>query len=813
MFRKNIDREWEFALGAPAWDNSQGNVQEKRIVNLPHDFLIETDSYPDAPGGTSTGYFGGGIGTYTKYLDIPADFGDKRVIIEFDGSYMNTSIELNGQVITRHNYGYTPFHADLTEYIRPGGTNRLSVTVNNTMQPNSRWYSGAGLYRHVDMLTSGQVYIAPWGIFAYTSHITNGNAFVIAETTVVNKTAKAVCVWVDSVISSEGIESGRRRGKIYIPAGGEAVARVQIPVMSAHLWDIDDPHLYTVSSVVSSEDGELDSDSTDFGIRTISADPANGFMLNGRGLKLKGGCIHHDHGILGAEAFYDSEYRKVKIHKDNGYNALRTAHNPPSRDLLTVCDRLGVLVMDEAFDCWYNGKNTNDYGLFFEHDWEREMEAFILRDRNHPSVIIWSTGNEITERAGMSKGYLLAAKLAGKVRSLDPTRLVSNGVCSLFSGLEDDVQRKMAEEMRKIMESGGTTQNADTSYGEKIWGDYTEAFVSMLDVVGYNYMNRRYEKDGERYPGRVICGTESFPSQYDTVWDDTTRLSYVIGDFTWTSFDYIGEAGLGNNRFIDPSEETPSLMALSSRSNKFPWRLANDADFDILGFPRPQLAFRKVVWGADDTFVYTQDPQHFGMKEVISMWGFKELHKSWTWPGAEKKPIQVTVFSGGDEVELIVNGKSLGRKPAGSANRFTVVFETDYETGSVEAVSYRNGEEISRASLKTAGLPAKVSLYPERTWVSADGSSLCYVTAVIEDSEGNHVPDSTIELKVEVSGAAELAGFGSANPITSENYTSGCFTSFDGRAQAIIRAGTNIGTATLKVVSDIGEAGIAIEVK
>lgn len=812
MIRKNIDREWEFVNGVPSGGlMSMFNKQEARIINLPHDFQVESDVTPEAPGGRDTGYYSGGIGTYTKYLDIPSDYEGKRIMLEFDGAYMNTTVDINGQTIMRHNYGYTPFHADLTQYIRPGKKNRITVTVNNSMQPNSRWYTGAGLYRHVDMLVSGPIHISPWGIFAYTSHITDGNAFVHVETTVENHTAKDVSVWVDSVISADGKDPAKGRTKVYVPAGGKAIARVLIPVMDARLWDIDDPFLYTVKSVINDGSEELDGHNVDFGIRAISVDTINGFMLNGRSLKLKGGCIHHDNGILGAEAHYDSEYRKVKIHRENGYNALRTAHNPPSRDLLKACDRLGVLVLNEAFDGWYNSKNINDYGLFFENDWEKDMEAFILRDRNHPSIIMWSTGNEVVERTGISKGHLIASKLAAKVRSLDPTRPVTNGVCSLWNGLEDEDMAKMMEQIRKSLAGGASAQNADTLFGDKMWGDYTEVFNSVLDVVGYNYLHNRYQKDGEQFPNRIICGTESWPNTYDIVWRETSCLPHVIGDFTWTSYDYIGEAGIGKTRFVDKATDT-SAMRFTSNDSPYPWRLAYCGDFDILGHPRPQLAFRKVVWGSEETYLFTQDPKYFDMAEVINMWGFEDIRSSWTWTGAEGKPIRVTVFSGADEVELFVNGKSVGRKSAGEANHCRAVFETNYNPGSIEAVSCKDGKEISRALLRTVGAPAKVSLYPERMQIAADGESLCYVKVVIEDVDGNLVPGAAIKLKAEVAGAAELAGFGSANPITDENYTTGSFTSFDGIAQAVLRSGFDTGKATLKVSSEFGEASVTIDV-
>jgi len=809
MRRENIDRSWSFVEGVPA----SGAPQNEAVVNLPHDFTIKTDVAADAPGKSSTGYYKGGIGTYTKMLDIPEDLKGKRILIEFDGVHMNAVVSLNGQVVKRHSFGYSPFHADITQYARHGKVNRLTVTVNNSAEPNSRWYAGSGIYRHIDMLVSEKVHISPWGVFAYLSHIVGKTAFVKVETTVENHTAEAANVWVDTVVSPCGEETcGTGRTKVYVPACGSAKTTVLVKVPEAKLWDLNSPNLYCAKATVSDINGELDSQETTFGIRTISVDPENGFMLNGRSLKLKGGCVHHDNGLIGASSFYASEYRKIERHIEGGFNAIRTAHNPPSRDLLEACDKLGVLVMDEAFDCWLNGKNPYDYATIFETDWQSDMESFILRDRNHPSIVMWSTGNEIIERGGLSEGYLWADKLASFMRSVDPTRYITNGVCSFWSGLEDDEQKKMMEEMMKAREGGATAQNMDTSYGVKIWGDFTEAFVSPLDIVGYNYLDSRYAFDGKNYPNRVICGTESFPKMYDKVWAEVEKHPHVIGDFTWTSYDYIGEAGVGKSAFMPPeTEDSPYL--LSSQTSVFPWRLANDADFDILGNARPQLAFRRIIWGSDETYIAAQNPKYHDLKEIISMWGFRDVNESWTWDAAGGTPIKVTVFSGADEVELIINGKSAGVAAAGKENRYTAEFDVPYSAGCVEAVSRTEGKEISRAALRTVGKPAEIVLVPEKTEISADGQDLCYVHLNVVDSDGNIVPNAEVMASATVTGAAELIGFGSANPVTSENYAAGSFTSFNGRLLAILRPGYEPGTATLTVKSSLGETCTNIAVR
>ena len=813
MIRNNIDREWEFSKGKPS-DMVVGFMFPKnsKTVNLPHDFMVETDTFAEAPGGHQSGYYGGGVGTYTKQLDIPKEDAGQRILLEFDGAYMNTIVNLNGHVIRQHHNGYSPFHADLTSYIKYGSTNRLSVTVSNAAQPSERWYSGAGLYRHVDLLKAPKLHIAPWGIYAYTSHVLNGNAYVVVETTVENHTDETKKLYLELEMKKEGCKTVAAIGKtvVFIPAGVKSVGRVVIAVESAELWDLETPNLYQITANLSDGISMIDSESTSFGIRTISVDPQNGFRLNGRTIKLKGGCVHHDNGILGSASFKDSEYRKLKLHKDNGYNAIRCAHNAPSRDMLDLCDQLGLLVIDEAFDSWTMGKTDCDYSLYFEEHWKADMEAFMLRDRNHPCIIMWSTGNEIIERGGLSNGYQWAAELAAWARKLDPTRFIINSVCSFFNGLEDSVGKICAEEMMKEVQATGSIQNLDTAYSQKIWGELTDAYLAPLDIAGYNYLAHRYEEDRKKYPNRVICGTESKPLEMDEYWEAVLNNSHVIGDFTWTSYDYIGEAGLGKAEYVDP--EAP-LNPMSAYQAQYPWRLSNDADFDLCGFGRPQLAYRRIVWGSNETYIASHNPKNRGMKEILGRWGWPECDNSWSWFGYEGKPVQVDVYSAAEEVELLLNGKSLGKQPAGKAKRYRATFDLTFEPGVLEAISYRNGEKVSSDLLKSAGKPAGIRITPEKSEITADGQSLNFAVVEIIDENGNRVPTAELKAIAKVEGVAVLAAFGTGRPQTIENYTKGEFTSYQGRLLAIIRSGYEAGDATLTVeIEGIGSESTVISV-
>ncbi|MEX1029795.1 MAG: glycoside hydrolase family 2 TIM barrel-domain containing protein [Paenibacillaceae bacterium] len=812
MIRRNLDRNWRFEHGEPApvlnKDGEQG-----RIVHLPHDFMIESDTFPDAPGGAATGYYGGGIGTYTKYLDIPEDAKDKRLLVEFDGSYMNTVVTLNGHKVTGHHYGYTPFHADLTPYMNPGRRNRLAVTVNNSAQPNARWYTGSGLYRSVELLSGPRVHISPWGINTHTSHIVNGTAFVVVETTVENHTATTSNLWLNikAEKASSGVEGGNGRVSIHVPAGTKRTGRVMIAIEEAELWDIDSPHLYRITAQLYDNNTLLDEECVNFGIRTILVDVKNGFMLNGRSIKLKGGCVHHDNGILGAASYRDSEYRKMELHKCNGYNAIRCAHNPPSKHLLDACDQLGLLVINEAFDVWTMAKKPYDYSLNFAENWKTDIEAFILRDRNHPCVIMWSTGNEVNERGGLSGGYEWAIKLADWVRELDPTRPVTNSVCTFYSALEDDEQIKFYEDTNNRSKKSPGFVNFDSEYGQSIWGKYTENFCAPLDVVGYNYLPHQFEDAAKTYPNRVICSSESTARDMDYYWEGVERYSYVIGDFNWTSWDHIGEAGIGKFVYAEPdkAEELRKNLHVSP----YPWRLSYSSDFDMCGFERPQLAYRRIVWGSDETFIASHPPRNYGKTELLSGWGWTECENAWNWAGDEGKFVEVDIYSAAEEVELIVNGQSLGRKLAGKKNRYKARFTLAFEPGVLEAVSYTEGKKISSDTVRTSGEPFGIRIVAEKQQLTADGQSLCFAVVEIVDEDGNLVADAELPATATVEGAATLAAFGTGRPKTEEKYTIGEHTSFKGRLLAIVRAGYESGVSILSVhVSGLPNASLEIPV-
>ncbi len=800
-----LDEKWTFRQG---YLDSIGMLctDPGVEVDLPHDGMIGTETVPDAPAGADMGYFTGGQTNYTKYVSIPKEWEGECVGLQFDGVMMNASVDINGGRVAMQHNGYMPFFVDLTKHVTFGEENRITINVNTGMQPNSRWYTGSGLYRGVKLLHGPRVHAVPDGIYVYTKEVSDGYAFLealvdVANDTLENRLAKITLKLCDE---DTGAVCAGTQCVIRVGACGRETARAAFTVKEPRLWSAEDPQLYRVEAMiedigvyrthfVKNENVTVDEASVLFGIRTVTADAVRGLRINGKTVKLRGGCLHHDNGLLGSVSLYEAEARKIKNLKSEGFNAIRTAHNPPSSALIEACDRLGMYVFDEAFDAWSVGKRGGDYSQYFEADWEKDLTAFVKRDRTHPCVIMWSTGNEIPERGGLSDGYALAARLAGTIRSLDGTRPVSNGICSLWSGLDD-----------ALAISQNQAQNASDGFGTHLWEQVTEPFTNGLDVVGYNYMEDIYERDHEMYPDRVILGSENFPKEIGFRWPMVESHDYVIGDFTWTAWDYLGEAGIGKAAYVDaddPKAPKNPWDLMPQQTSPYPWRLANDADFDITGMMKPQGAYRSIVWGNERTCLYSMHPDTYGKKEITSMWGFPYVLPCWNYAGYEGKPVDIVVFSRAEEVEVFLNGESLGRKPV-SMDRplpYSVRFETAYRPGKLEAVSYVGGREISRDELVTTGEAKSIRLIPEKLKMRADGHDLIYVGIEITDADGRVVPDAEISLTAELTGSAVLAGFGSANPVTDENYTDTETVTYRGRAMAVIRSGYAPGECCLEV--------------
>lgn len=792
-----LDREWTFRHGLL---DSIGILESDPgiVVNLPHDGMIGSKVSPDSVARSDMGYFSGDLTNYTKYVMIPKEWEEECVGLSLDGVMMNATVDINGCKVASQHYGYAPFYVDLTDYVTFGEENRITIHANTRMLPNSRWYTGSGLFRGVKLCHGPRVHVAEDGIFVYTKEVSDGYAFLEAMVEIENASSQnhhtEVCLQIIKEGTTQVLKSVKR--VIQVNAKSNECARMAFSVDNPELWDCDNPNLYqakvTVRNLgiyrtrfIAGDSETVDEVTALFGIRTITADAVRGLRINGKTTKLKGGCLHHDNGLLGAVSLYETEARKVAKLKELGFNAVRTTHNPPSSALIEACDRLGMYVFDEAFDAWGIAKRCGDYSQYFDSCWKRDLTAFVKRDRSHPCVIIWSIGNEIPERGGMNDGYALATRLAETVRALDPTRPVSNGICSLWAGLDDVLAKTQSQE-----------QNSDICIDPDRYEKVTEPFTNGLDIVGYNYYEKIYEKDHEMYPDRVILGSENFPKEVGINWPLVERLPYVIGEFTWTAWDYLGEAGLGKAVYVDennPMVEKGPWALMPPDASPYPWRTANDADFDITGYMLPQGSYRKVVWGDTNTYLYTKHPKNFGKVEIISPWGFPELYSSWNYSDYEGKSIEAVVFSNADEVELLINGEVIEKKSVCKTGDYpnSVVFKTTYKAGQIEAVSFKNDTEVSRAKLITTGKSEAIRLMPEKTVMKADGHDLIYVNIEVVDAEGNLVPDAEVMLQAKVNGDAHLSGFGSSNPITDEDYTDDCTKTYRGRALAIIRSGYN----------------------
>jgi len=760
----SFDRDWQFHLGDPPrgyWRRTED--VDWRHLDLPHDWSIELPRGPEEPSGVSGGFFPTGRGMYRKTFEAPEAWRDKVVLLLFEGVYMNAEVALNEHFLGRHPYGYTSFWVDLTPYLRPGEQNTLHVGVDNACQLNSRWYSGSGIYRHVRLYVADPVHVGRWGVYVTTPQVTPDEATVRVETTVQNERADGQEVTLRTrIVDPGGAVVGVAEGTAHIAGGVAHTYAQEIAVRAPQLWSPDAPALYAVESEVVVAGQVADTASTTFGIRTLEFSAERGFLLNGEPLLLKGGCVHHDDGVLGAASFDRAEERKVELLKASGYNAVRTAHNPPAPAFLDACDRLGMLVMDEAFDCWRTGKNPYDYHVAFDDWWERDIESMVLRDRNHPSVIMWSIGNEVLERDGRSGGEAIARALAGRVRALDPTRPVTCAICGIWD------QRR-------------TWEDADVVF-------------AALDVGGYNYQWRVYASDHERHPDRIMVGTESFPKEALENWQQVEAHSYVIGDFVWTSLDYLGESGIGRQHYGD--DQAFSL-------GEYPWHQAYCGDLDLCGFKRPQSTYRDVVWGVGDPlYLAVHYPVPEGKTPVVTLWGWPDVGPNWTWPGREGETFTVDVYSACERVELFLNGQSLGVQPTNPQTRLTATFQVAYQPGELKAVGYVGDQEVAECVLETVGPATGIRLTPDRNTIPAQPGSLSYVTVEVVDAQGRMQPNASHNVLFTVKGEGEIAAVGSGDPTNTEPYRGNQHTVYRGRCLAVVKSNGRPGEIHLRAHAD-----------
>jgi len=778
---QSFDTGWKFYFGdlTGAADVKLDDSQWKSL-DLPHDWSVELP-FSKENGNIATAQKVGGIGWYRKNFTLqPAQ--DKKIIqLYFEGAYMETEVWVNGKKVDYHPYGYTSFFCDITPYCHPAGKeNTLAVKV-SSLGKNSRWYAGAGIYRHLWMVTTDRLHFDNWGVAITTPSISEDKAIINVLSEVINDTEASQAFDVTIQLKdSAGTVAGEKSVHFdELKAGAKSTVIEKIEIVKPALWSIDSPVLYT--AVVSIKTGsELRDELTEtFGIRSISFESGKGFLLNGNPLKLKGGCIHQDNGLLGVAAIDRAEERKVELLKANGFNAVRCAHNPPAPKFLETCDRLGLLVIDEAFDQWQKQKNPEDYHRFFDQWHEKDVTSMVKRDRNHPSIIMWSIGNEIPERAD-SSGVAIAKELKSIIHTYDTTRPVTAAICNFWDN-------------RNLK-----------------WKDDSKRAFSNLDVCGYNYMWGEYENDRKAFPDRIIWGSESYPFERAINWDLVEKYPNVIGDFVWTAIDYLGESGLGHSSEIKTGDKDSTLWS----TRDWPWFNAWCGDIDICGNKKPQSLLRDVLWGESKITMAVHKPLSQDHYESVGYWGWAEEYPEWNWSGSEDKPLDVRVFTRYPVVRLYLNNKLLGEKAVSTKDndkaKYTAQFQINYQPGELKAVGVESGVEKESAILRTAGAPAQIKLTADRTQMGMSRNELVYIQIEWTDKDGLTVPDADGRVKLSVSGPGEIAAAGNASPTDMESFRSLTPKTFHGKALAIVRPTGQAGTIVLKAVADgLPEASVA----
>jgi hypothetical protein len=757
---------------------------------LPHDAVLDLDRGPaNEP---EHAYFPGGAFEYSKTIDVPADWRDKRVSVVFEGIYRDAMVFVNSAFAGQQPYGYSSFTVALDPFLRYGETN--TIRVDARVHDDSRWYSGGGIFRDTHIVVTDLVHIAHDGVVVTTPDVGEDVTAVEVAVTVANESTATDSIRLNvQLVEPDGVVCAQGTAPVTVRAGETAVTRLRMYIQEPTLWGVDHPQLYRAVVTVEREEVEMDESTVVFGIRRLQLDPVHGLRVNGEVVKLRGACVHHDNGILGAATIGRADERRIELLKAAGFNAIRSSHYPASSSLLDACDRVGMLVIDEAFDMWAQGKSAFDYSLTFADWWERDIGAMVAKDRNHPSVIMYSIGNEIPE-SGDPHGSALGRRLAEKVRSLDDTRYVTNGINGIVSTLEEALaatSRESAAGVNDVL--ADETGIANPLNAADFVTRRTEESFSVLDVAGMNYGEARYQLDRDLFPNRVIVGSETFTAQIALGWDLVKRLPHVIGDFTWTGFDYLGEVGVGRHPFTD--EKDTFLGA-------YPWIAAWCGDLDLTGYRRPQSYYREIVFGlAAGPYIAVLRPGQRERVPQATQWAWTDSTSSWSWNVENGTVLSVEVYADAEEVELILNGVSLGRERAGRAVAFRAAFDVPYVPGELVAVTYSNGHEQARSMLRSATGHTMLLASPDRRELTADHRDLAFVTVELRDEAGTLIPCDDRELTAQVRGAGVLQGFGSARPSTTEGYRTGRHTTFEGRALAIVRP-TSEGAIVLTVSSE-----------
>jgi beta-galactosidase len=788
--RLSMDFSWKFSqtdtIGA---SKIEFNDSKWRTLNLPHDWSIENEFVQNAPTGGGGGYLPTGIGWYRKHFNLPKSALSKSVWVEFDGVYQNSDVWINDHHLGHYPSGYMSFRYDLSPYIRPG-ENVITVRVDNSLQPNTRWYSGSGIYRHVWLSLADALHVAQWGTYITTPQVDSSSATVNIKTKIDNLSAVSKNAVLRSiVVDAKGNEVARTESPVSVPSKNQTETEQKITVTNPSLWSLETPVMYSLRSIVLDKGKIIDEASSPFGIRDIRYDAGKGFLLNGKRVKMNGVCLHHEAGSVGAAVPEAVWVRRLQILKDMGCNAIRTSHNPVAPEFLDLCDRMGLLVQNEIFDVWKAGKVKYDYAIYFNQWSQHDLVNFIHRDRNHPSVVMWSAGNEIGEQR-QPQGHEVLRPLIETFHREDPTRPVTTG--------NDQIAADP---------TGATPQ-----------------FLDMLDIVGYNYVDRWHERretfyttDKIAHPNWKMVGTESVsisgirgnyfgggfggvdssvirPANLSTViraeqlWKYVSSHDFVIGDFMWTGIDYIGES-------------------------RWPSKNSSSGVIDLCGFAKDPYYFYQSQWTT---------------KPMI------HLFPHWNWKGKEGKVIQVMAYTNCDSVELFVNGKSFGTKAlqfprpgnSGGWNRYDfmpvntttgdlhLTWDVPYEPGTLKAVGRKGGKIVVQEEIHTTGAPAAFRLSVDRNNIDADQRDVAHIKIEAIDANGNVIPDASEPVQIIVEGEGRLIGLDNSNPFDHTSMKSDHRNTFNGLALAVVQSNNKTGTIRVRTnSSSLKNASVEITTK
>lgn len=793
---------WTISPGVQEAFAALGGEVEGVPVTLPHDAMILEERNPQSPSGSQMGFYPAKCYTYCKRFSVPEGGVEFTALVEFEGVQQRAMVYVNGEFAGSHANAYTPFFIDLTPFLKPGQENQLKVLAFGREQA-SRWYSGMGIYRDVRLWQGdGPLLILPRSIRVTLESAEAAYATIRVEGEIQNRlrTQQEASLTFrlkdgDQVAASETITYAAGAGET-----GRFFLRITLD--RPKLWSPDAPNLYRWEVSLRHGDALLDEDAGETGLRTLQLDARQGLRINGRTVKLRGACIHHDNGVIGAADYFDAERFKIQKLKAAGFNAIRSAHHPASPALLRACDEIGMLVMDELTDMWNEPKNPQDFSFDFNRLWREEAEAMVKKDYNHPSVLLYSTGNEIPE-IGRTSGAVHHRQIAQAIRELDPTRFTTCGINGMLA-ISDQI-REMAgryQEPQPAVESGGGSEGLNQLMGQSeqertdslsVCQPLTErlnATVASLDVAGYNYLTARHTLEHTLQPDRVVVGSETFPPEIPRLWKIVEENPHVIGDFTWTGWDYLGEAGIGIYHYGDGEEW--------HGQGRYPDRLAYCGDSTLNAYRRPVSYLREIAYGLrEKPFLAVVRMDRQGLPYDRNNWKYEDALDTWTFPGFEGKAARVLALSAGDEVELFLNGQSLGKKPVGEELALTAVFQVLYQPGELKAVSYKGGAIQGECTLRTAGPVSALRVEASRLALSAGEQDLCILTADLVDEQGVMNLWEVKPVTVRVEGAGTLLGFGSGNPSCSGSYQDLCWDTFDGRVQAVVRAGKEPGPLTV----------------